>query len=93
VDAEPAGEHHPAMSVSPLPTRGGVLTDRRSTDRSIRVAAHPEHGVITLSVWRGDVCVATHQMAAGDASGLIGMLANALTDLTVASGPAEATAS
>jgi plasmid replication initiation protein len=81
------------MSVSPLPTRGGVQRDRRNGDRAIRVAAHPEHGVVTLSVWRGDVCVATHQMAAADASGLIAMLANALTDLTAQPDLDQATAS
>jgi plasmid replication initiation protein len=73
------------MSVSPLPARGGVLWDRRTGDRAVRVAAHPQHGVVTLSVWRADVCVATHQMAAADASRLIAMLANALTDLSAVS--------
>jgi plasmid replication initiation protein len=81
------------MSVSPLPTRGGVLWDRRNGDRAIRVAAHPQHGVVTLSVWRGDVCVATHQMAAADASGLIAVLANALSDLTTTTDLGQATAS
>jgi plasmid replication initiation protein len=70
-----------------------VQRDRRNGDRAIRVAAHPEHGVVTLSVWRGDVCVATHQMAAADASGLIAMLANALTDLTAQPDLDQATAS
>jgi plasmid replication initiation protein len=81
------------MSVSPLPTRGGVLSDRRNGDRAIRVATHPDHGLVTLSMWRADVCVATHQMAAADASGLIAMLANALTDLAAAPNLGEATAS
>jgi plasmid replication initiation protein len=81
------------MSVSPLPTRGGLLADRRNRDRAIRVAAHPEHGVVTLSMWRADVCVATHQLAPADASGLIAMLANALTDLAAVPNMGEATAS
>jgi hypothetical protein len=81
------------MSVSPLPTRGGVLWDVRNGDRAIRVAAHPQHGVVALSVWRADVCVATHQMAAADASRLIAILANALTDLAAAPDLGEATAS
>jgi hypothetical protein len=81
------------MSVSPLPTRGGVQWDRRNRDRAIRVAAHPEHGMVTLSMWRGDVCVATHQMAAADASQLIAMLANAVTVLAESPKPGEATAS
>jgi plasmid replication initiation protein len=73
--------------------RGAVQWDRRDGDRTIRVAAHPEHGVVSLSVWRGDVCVATHQMAAAGASGLIAMLANALTDLSAAPDLGQATAS
>jgi plasmid replication initiation protein len=81
------------MSVSPLPTRGGVLSDRRNRERAIRIAAHPEHGMVTLSVWRADVCVATHQMAATDTSDLIAMLANAMTALTESPKPDEATAS
>jgi plasmid replication initiation protein len=81
------------MSVSPLPTRGGVQWDRRNRDRAIRVAAHPEHGMVTLSMWRGDVCVATHQMAAADTSDLIALLANAMTVLAETAKPDEATAS
>ena len=81
------------MTVSPLPTRGAVQWDRRNGERTIRIAAHPEHGMVTLSMWRGDVCVATHQMAATDTSDLIAMLANAMTALAETSQAGEATAS
>jgi hypothetical protein len=66
------------MSVSPLPARGGVQWDRRDAGRALRVAAHPDLAMVTLSLWRDDDCVATHQMAAPDVSGLIGLLADAL---------------
>ena len=66
------------MSVSPYPTRGGVQFDRRDAGRSIRVAAHPDAGLVTISVWRGDQCVATHQMSADDAATLIAILADAM---------------
>jgi hypothetical protein len=36
---------------------------------------------VTLSLWRGDECVATHQMAADDVSKLIGLLAESMTAL------------
>jgi hypothetical protein len=70
------------MSVTPLPRRGGVQSDRRDANRAIRVAAHPEQGLVTLSLWRGDSCVASHQMAASDAASLIALLADALTALS-----------
>jgi hypothetical protein len=66
------------MSVTPLPHRGGVQYDRRDGDRVIRVAPHPELGFVTLSIWRGDVCVATHQMATQGATTLIALLADAI---------------
>jgi hypothetical protein len=69
------------MSVSPLPRRGAVQADHRDGNRAIRVAAHPELGMVTLSLWRGDTCVASHQMAAQDASKLIAVLADALSVL------------
>jgi hypothetical protein len=68
------------MSVSPLPTRGGVHFDRRDDGRALRVAAHPETGTVTLSIWRGDVCVATHQLTATDVPELIEMLARAIVE-------------
>ncbi|HEX3907767.1 MAG TPA: hypothetical protein VHW92_07530 [Mycobacteriales bacterium] len=69
------------MSVSPLPERGGVQWDSRQEGRALRVAAHPDLGMVTLSLWREDGCVATHQMAASGVAGLIGLLADALRSL------------
>lgn len=67
------------MSVAPLPARGGVQWDRRDAGRALRVAAHPEVGLVTLSLWREDGCVATHQMGAVDAARLIGLVADAVS--------------
>lgn len=66
------------MTVSPLPLRGGVQPDLRDDGRVLRVSAHPESGLVTVSMWRGDRCVATHQLTAGDVPELIGLLADAL---------------
>ena len=78
------------MNVSPLPRRGGVSFDRRDDGRALRVSAHPESGAVTISIWRDDRCVATHQLLAADVPQLIEMLAGAL----VSSAPAgQATAS
>ena len=82
--------HTRTMNVSPLPRRGGVSFDRRDDGRALRVSAHAETGSVTISVWRNDTCVATHQMLAADVPELIEMLASAL----VQSSPAQqATAS
>jgi hypothetical protein len=80
------------MSVTPLPYRGGVQFDRRDGDRIVRVAPHPELGFVTLSIWRGDTCVATHQMEVEGATALIALLANAVGVMVEHSGPADAAA-
>lgn len=66
------------MTVSPLPARGGVLLDQRDAGRALRVSAHVDQGFVTLSIWRDDVCVATHQLNADDVPALIEMLARTL---------------
>jgi hypothetical protein len=68
------------MSVSPLPVKGGVHFDRRNAGRALRVAAHPDQGLVTLSMWRGDICVGTHQLAAEEVPELVRMLAQSLVD-------------
>lgn len=79
------------MIVTPLPWRGGVLADRRNDGRALRVAAHPADGLVSLSLWSGDACIATHQLAPADVSALISLLADALGVL-IADGQDAATA-
>jgi hypothetical protein len=64
--------------VTPLPWRGGVQPDLRNEGRALRVSAHPTDGLVSLSLWRDDACIATHQMGATDVSGLISLLADSL---------------
>jgi len=66
------------MGISPLPRRGGVHFDQRDAGRALRVSAHPETGLVTISIWRGDHCVATHQLATADVPDLIQLLASSL---------------
>jgi hypothetical protein len=66
------------MGVSPLPRSGGVQFDRRDAGRALRVSAHPESDSVVVSIWRGDRCVATHQMATADVPEFIQMLASAM---------------
>jgi hypothetical protein len=84
--------HDLRMSVTPLPYRGGVQFDRRDGDRVVRVAPHPEQGFMTLSIWRGDVCVATHQMTTQGAAELIALLANAAIVVGEGTSPVNASA-
>jgi hypothetical protein len=68
------------MSVSPLPVKGGVHVDPRGDGRSLRISAHPELGVVTISVWRVDRCVATHHVPTSDVPGLVQLLTEALVE-------------
>jgi hypothetical protein len=76
------------MIVTPLPWRGGVQEDIRDDGRALRIAPHPTQGLVSLSLWHGDACIATHQMAAADVSELIRVLADSL--VVMASGDARA---
>lgn len=59
-----------------LPTRGEVFLDARHDGRSLRVSAHPEDGVVVVSHWRGDRCVATFRLATADVAALMDALAD-----------------
>jgi hypothetical protein len=48
--------------VAPLPVNGAVFADRRDNGRSLRVSMHAELGLVVLSIWRDDTCVATSQL-------------------------------
>ena len=68
------------MSVAPLPVQGGVHVDPRGDGRALRISAHPELGVVTISIWRDDRCVATHQVPTADVPGLVALLTEALVE-------------
>ena len=53
----------------------------------LRVSGHPDQGVVTVSIWREDRCVATCQLTPSEVANLISLLANALAD----PGPADTT--
>jgi hypothetical protein len=64
--------------VSPLPIRGEVVVDARGGDRALRVSWHPEHGVVVLSVWRGNACVGTVQVDSSEVPHLVDVLVRGL---------------
>jgi hypothetical protein len=65
-------------AVSPLPIRGEVVVDARGGARAMRVSWHPEHGVVVLSIWRGNACVGTMQVDAADVPHLVDVLVRGL---------------
>lgn len=61
-----------------LPVRGEVILDARGGGRAVRVSWHPEHGLAVLSIWRGNVCVATAQIEASEIPQLVDVLVRCL---------------
>ena len=80
MDADPQCAQTSAMTVAPLPVQGGVLVDPRGGGRALRISAHPELGIVTISIWRDDRCVATHQVPTADVPGLVALLTEALVE-------------
>ena len=61
-----------------LPVRGEVVVDARGGARALRVSWHPEHGVVVLSIWRGNVCVGTVQVDKDEVPHLVDVLVRGL---------------
>jgi hypothetical protein len=93
LDASLVREDDEAVIVTPLPWRGGVQPDLRNEGRALRVSAHPHHGLVSLSLWRDDACLATLQMSAADVSSLIAVLADTMGVLVGPEPYGEASAS
>jgi hypothetical protein len=43
-----------------------VFNDARGAGRALRVTWHPETQLLVLSVWRDEVCIATHRLEASE---------------------------
>ena len=76
--------------VSPLPFRGEVVVDARGGARALRVSWHPEHGLVVLSIWRGDTCAATVQVDSAEVPHLVDVLVRGLAGSSAPSRPYEA---
>ncbi|MBR7743421.1 hypothetical protein KC207_08980 [Phycicoccus sp. BSK3Z-2] len=66
--------------------RRGVVTDVRGDGRALRATWHDDAGVLVLSVWRDNVCVATTRVAPADVPALVEVLVGGLADVATASG-------
>lgn len=80
------------MEVSALPDLGAVVFDVRDDGRYLRYRWHPERATGVLSLWRGDRCVGTFQIAREDLPKLVQALVQSLaseTNVKAASTPLD----
>src|SRR5688500_18950303 len=64
-----AAPHHGVMGdllSMPASGSGDVFEDVRGGDRTMRVTAHPEHGVVVVSLWVDRICRASFRLSADD---------------------------
>jgi hypothetical protein len=73
------------MAVTPAPSFGAVLPGRDVPGRALRISAHPELGLVVLSIWQDERCVATVRVAEGDVPDLVHTLTSALLPQSVQS--------
>jgi hypothetical protein len=76
------------VNVIPLPASGRWAEDLRGDGRAVRVSAHPDERLLTLSLWKNEACVASVQLQPSDVAGLVSGLTECLVRLTGA-GSAE----
>ena len=66
--------------VTRLPARREVFVDARGDSRTMQVTAHPEHGLVVVSLWQGGSCTASFRLPLADSARLVAALAAALGD-------------
>jgi hypothetical protein len=69
------------MTAVVLPVQGRWAWDARGEGRAVRVATHPESGVVNLSLWREDTCVGTARLRPDDVAELVTGLTEGLAAL------------
>ena len=74
------------MRIVPLPPHTRWVEDPRGGGRGVRVSSHAEAGVLVLSVWKADACVATVRLRPDEAAALAAGLAEGLADLADGAG-------
>jgi hypothetical protein len=75
------------MTVLSLPVRGRWVWDARDRTRAVRVAAHPEAGLLNLSVWRDETCVGTVKLEPDEVVSLVSALTDGLAQLAAPPAP------
>ena len=61
--------------------------DDRSPVRRLGLSAHPDQGLVVLSLWQGDTCTATFRLPLTEANRLIAALADGMSAGLAASDP------
>ncbi len=69
------------MTVVPLPAHGRWARDVRGQGRAVRVSAHAEAGLITVSLWRDGGCVGTVRLTPHEAAELVAGITEGLAHL------------
>ena len=64
-----------------LPVHGHWAWDARGDGRAVRVTAHPESGLLNVSIWREDTCVGTARLRPDEAAALVAGLTDGLATL------------
>jgi hypothetical protein len=64
----------------PLASSSKWFTDPRTPDRRMKVAWHPEAGVVVVSLWTRDQCTATFRLPVESAADLMHLLVDAVAD-------------
>ena len=59
---------------------GAVFLDDRGGERGMRVSWHADAGVVVLSLWRVDACVATFRLPLEEVPELVGVLVRGLAE-------------
>ncbi|GAA1649910.1 hypothetical protein [Georgenia ruanii] len=77
------------MRVVPLASHARWIEDPRGGGRGVRVSTHDDAGMVVLSMWRADECVATVRLRAEEAGELVAALAAALAHLADVAAPAQ----
>ena len=65
-------------AAQPLPRSGSVFFDTRGDERALRVSWHGDAGLVVLSLWRFNVCVASFRLPTEDVPPLIDALSRGL---------------
>ncbi|GAA4417571.1 hypothetical protein GCM10023169_06180 [Georgenia halophila] len=60
------------------------IADVRDEGRGVLISGRPEVGLVTMSVWRDNVCVATVRLAPDQAADAVGALADGLVSVGAA---------
>ncbi len=60
--------------------RSAVVPDARGGGRALRATWHHDAGLVVLSVWRDNVCVATVRLEPDEVPALLEVLASGLAD-------------